>query len=112
MRSWHNAVPAVLGISRIAGAPASAGTRQRPVSPRRAHSSPRHACALYRPLFLHSLQWPLGRALYGTGCDLAAHRKPADPCTEGGHGSPAYGPVAGLARRANFLARVGEEVIR
>jgi len=52
--------------------------------PRRAHSSPRHACALHGVFFLHPLQQPLGEALYSSLRGVQVPDGPAVPCADGG----------------------------
>jgi len=50
----------------------------------RAHSSPRHACALHGMFFLHPLQQPPGEALYGFLWGIRVPAGPAVPCADGG----------------------------
>ena len=75
-------------------APPYPGGRARTFPPsvsRRAHSSPRHACALHRVHFLHCLQRGPAPALYGVLRASLAPVRPALPCAVGG---PAWRPVA------------------
>ena len=53
-------------------------------APRRAHSSPRHACTLHRVLFLHYLHSGQKQAQQGCRGHRKVMPKPANPCTQGG----------------------------
>lgn len=83
-----------------------------PSVPRRAHSSPRHACALHRVLFLHCLQRGPAPALYGVLRASLAPARPAVPCAAGGVCVAPCGLLWPPSGGANFSGDHGNEVIR
>jgi hypothetical protein len=64
------------------------------------HSSPRHACALHRVLFLHYLQQGSAQALYAVLRDFQASAGPAVPRAKGGDSAALRGRCVSRAARS------------